>query len=257
MAVGAIRAIEGGGTAMANFAGGMAKGYAKGMLFNGIMLGLSHLQNSASSNGPDAAKQVDNTQGSDSADGHKVQWTDQEGNPIARPANFDGTETACLCMGAVHKSPEQVANDQAAAAGLNKAVKELAGSFSSPPPDEPPGGNEDFIRKPSNKLGRNMEANGMHRPGNEYEAHHIVPKGLKEAAPARAVLQKFGIDIDSHVNGVWMTQQTHRGVGGLHSNNIGYAREISTRLSYASSRSSAEKILNGIRSDIRNGVSFK
>jgi len=95
MAVGAIRAIEGGGTAMANFAGGMAKGYAKGMLFNGIMLGLSHLQNSASTNGPDAAKQVDNTQGSDSADGHKVQWTDQEGNPIARPANFDGTETAC------------------------------------------------------------------------------------------------------------------------------------------------------------------
>jgi len=71
MAVGAIRAIEGGGTAMANFAGGMAKGYAKGMLFNGIMLGLSHLQNSASTNGPDAAKSVDNKQGSDSADGHK------------------------------------------------------------------------------------------------------------------------------------------------------------------------------------------
>jgi len=70
MAVGAIRAIEGGGTAMANFAGGMAKGYAKGMLFNGIMLGLSHLQNSASTNGPDAAKSVDNKQGSDSADGH-------------------------------------------------------------------------------------------------------------------------------------------------------------------------------------------
>jgi hypothetical protein len=70
MAVGAIRAIEGGGTAMANFAGGMAKGYAKSMLFNGAIKGLSHLQNKASANGPDAAKAVDNTQGSDSADGH-------------------------------------------------------------------------------------------------------------------------------------------------------------------------------------------
>jgi len=36
MAVGAIRAIEGGGTAMANFAGGMAKGFAKGQAFNCI-----------------------------------------------------------------------------------------------------------------------------------------------------------------------------------------------------------------------------
>jgi hypothetical protein len=60
----------GGGTAMANFAGGMAKGYAKSMLFNGAMKGLSHLQNRASTNGPDSAKAVDNTQGSNSADGH-------------------------------------------------------------------------------------------------------------------------------------------------------------------------------------------
>ena len=34
MAIGAIKAIEGGGTAMANFAGGMAKGFIKGQIFN-------------------------------------------------------------------------------------------------------------------------------------------------------------------------------------------------------------------------------
>jgi len=71
MAVGAIRAIEGGGTAMANFAGGMAKGYAKSMLFNGAMKGLSQLAGGQRpANSPDAPQEVDNTQGSASADGY-------------------------------------------------------------------------------------------------------------------------------------------------------------------------------------------
>ncbi|MFN4055407.1 MAG: FG-GAP-like repeat-containing protein [Alishewanella aestuarii] len=71
MAVGAIRAIEGGGTAMANFAGGMAKGYAKSMLFNGAMKGLSQLAGGQRpANSPDAPQEVSNTQGSNSADGH-------------------------------------------------------------------------------------------------------------------------------------------------------------------------------------------
>jgi RHS repeat-associated protein len=71
MAVGAIRAIEGGGTAMANFAGGMAKGYAKSMLFNGAMNGLSQLAGGQRpANSPDAPQEVDSTQGSASADGY-------------------------------------------------------------------------------------------------------------------------------------------------------------------------------------------
>ncbi|MCS4308297.1 RHS repeat-associated protein [Rheinheimera pacifica] len=37
MAIGAIKAIEGGGTAMANFAGGMAKGLAKSFIFQAVM----------------------------------------------------------------------------------------------------------------------------------------------------------------------------------------------------------------------------
>jgi RHS repeat-associated protein len=45
MAMGAIKAIEGGGTAMANFAGGMAKGLAKGAIFNAVMAGASYVAN--------------------------------------------------------------------------------------------------------------------------------------------------------------------------------------------------------------------
>jgi RHS repeat-associated protein len=56
MAVGAVRAIEGGGTAMANFAGGMAKGFAKGLIFYSVMgdpkeLGEAHAARKVGGNG--------------------------------------------------------------------------------------------------------------------------------------------------------------------------------------------------------------
>ncbi len=69
MAVGAIRAIEGGGTAMANFAGGMAKGYAKGLAFNAAMGGLMKL-GQAAADSPNAPQPVNNEQGTASTDGH-------------------------------------------------------------------------------------------------------------------------------------------------------------------------------------------
>ncbi|MGI5308120.1 hypothetical protein [Rheinheimera sp. WS51] len=68
MAIGAVKAIEGGGTAMANFAGGMAKGYAKGAIFNTVMAGASYL---ASGAGQQPAGEVEGEQGSDTTDGHK------------------------------------------------------------------------------------------------------------------------------------------------------------------------------------------
>ncbi|MEN3157339.1 RHS repeat-associated core domain-containing protein [Alkalimonas sp. NCh-2] len=71
MAVGAIRAIEGGGTAMANFAGGMAKGYAKGLAFNAAMGGLMKLgQGQAAADSPNAPQPVNDEQGTTSSDGH-------------------------------------------------------------------------------------------------------------------------------------------------------------------------------------------
>ncbi|MEN3157341.1 FG-GAP-like repeat-containing protein [Alkalimonas sp. NCh-2] len=76
MAVGAMRAIDGGGTAMANFAGGMAKGYAKGLAFHSVMgdpqeLGEAHAARRSGGNG-DSPGEVNNGQGTTSTDGHGV-----------------------------------------------------------------------------------------------------------------------------------------------------------------------------------------
>ncbi|KKO47588.1 hypothetical protein VT06_16260, partial [Arsukibacterium sp. MJ3] len=62
MAKGAMQAIEGGGTAMANFAGGMAKGFAKGAIFQAVMgnareLGEAHAaERSGAAGGKSATK---------------------------------------------------------------------------------------------------------------------------------------------------------------------------------------------------------
>ncbi|MDR6984470.1 RHS repeat-associated protein [Rheinheimera pacifica] len=82
MAIGAIKAIEGGGTAMANFAGGMAKGLAKGAIFNAVMAGISHLADSGqqTGRGSNAVKPVENKQGSTSTDGHAKKPQPEGGN---------------------------------------------------------------------------------------------------------------------------------------------------------------------------------
>ena len=76
MAIGAVKAIEGGGTAMANFAGGMAKGFAKGAIFQAVMgdaseLGAAHAaERSGGAAGKTAAKPVQSAQGSTETDSH-------------------------------------------------------------------------------------------------------------------------------------------------------------------------------------------
>ena len=71
MAVGAIRAIEGGGTAMANFAGGMAKGFAKGQIFNCVTGAGKCLL--AGDGQTQKAGDVDNRQGTGSTDSRVAQ----------------------------------------------------------------------------------------------------------------------------------------------------------------------------------------
>ena len=40
-------------------------------------------------------------------------------------------------------------------------------------------------------------------------AHHIVGRGRAGAQAARDILQKWGIDIQSHYNGLWLDSATH------------------------------------------------
>nr|WP_254220244.1 RHS repeat-associated core domain-containing protein [Burkholderia multivorans] len=58
------------------------------------------------------------------------------------------------------------------------------------------------------KLSNNMEKSGVTRPANSA-AHHIVGDTAKEAAPARAILSKYGIDVDSELNGVFLPNRNN------------------------------------------------
>ena len=56
----------------------------------------------------------------------------------------------------------------------------------------------------SKALDANLEATGFLRPI-QSAAHHIVAGAAPAAAQARAVLQKFGIDINEAANGVFLS----------------------------------------------------
>ena len=47
---------------------------------------------------------------------------------------------------------------------------------------------------------------GPRPPG--HEAHHIIPKGMKQAAEARAILEDAGIGINESANGIWLPKDT-------------------------------------------------
>ena len=81
MAIGAVKAIEGGGTAMANFAGGMAKGYAKGAIFQGVMGDATEL-GKAHAAGKTAAKPVDNKPGSTQTDSYEPKEPEDISNRV-------------------------------------------------------------------------------------------------------------------------------------------------------------------------------
>lgn len=57
----------------------------------------------------------------------------------------------------------------------------------------------------SARLGANLVRAGIAQPA-ETAAHHIVAGGAARSAPARAVLQRFGIGIDEAANGVFLPQ---------------------------------------------------
>lgn len=65
----------------------------------------------------------------------------------------------------------------------------------------------------SQVLARNLIQHGISQPA-KTAAHHIVPFGAKRAAVAKAVLSKFGIDINSAENGVFLSQAIHTGRHG-------------------------------------------
>lgn len=108
----------------------------------------------------------------------------------------------------------------------------------------------------SEKLGDNLEKEGYPRPGDDYQAHHIVPCGenriwAKEAVEARRIFYKYlGKEhINDAVNGVWV-----RG-GREHQSKLHNRRAymlLFDRLKDVQSRSELIEELNRLRDDISN-----
>ena len=87
---------------------------------------------------------------------------------------------------------------------------------------------------------------GIRPVGNQVVAHHIVAFGAKRAAPAKAVMEKFGIDINDEINGIFI------GKFGGHSNE--YYDTVNRIMLQATSKDEARALLQQIGNDIRSGA---
>lgn len=97
-----------------------------------------------------------------------------------------------------------------------------------------------------------MKENGYIEPEYKHAAHHIVAGSAPEAQEAREILEKYGIDINSAENGVFLP--TVKGVSSaayhpsLHTTL--YYRIVNRLLRNASSREDVIDILDSIREEL-------
>lgn len=144
-------------------------------------------------------------------------------------------------------------------AALRAAKKEaaqaarLAARAARPKPIKVPG----ICKSSSEKLGKALEAAGHIRPPGSA-AHHIVAGNANIAAPARTVLQKFGIEINSAANGVFLpANRTVAGVtrAAIHSevHSRAYYQAVNQAIQTATTRAEAEAILNSLRQSLLSG----
>jgi len=100
-------------------------------------------------------------------------------------------------------------------------------------------------------LEESMAKAGNPRPsGGGYAPHHIVPSTDKDAEAARNILERFGIDINSHLNGVWLSHPTPH----LNFKTRAYIRNVTSLLNGAQNQGDAVKVLQFVRSGLANGT---
>jgi len=108
----------------------------------------------------------------------------------------------------------------------------------------------------SRVLSNNMQNAGMVRPANSA-AHHMVAGNARGAAQARAALQRLGININSHHNGVFLPSSSRFAAQGqiahsrIHTNT--YYQTINQRLANANT-GNVKQVLAQIRAQIQNGT---
>lgn len=116
------------------------------------------------------------------------------------------------------------------------------------------------LSTPSSKvLRQNLIDAGVEAPDYPNAAHHIVAGNSPKAAEARAILQKYGIDINDSANGVFLPTVKDVAEGAyhpsLHTN--AYYDEINNLLSGVTSKQEALDVLNYISESLQNGTFMK
>lgn len=109
----------------------------------------------------------------------------------------------------------------------------------------------------SRALGEALESAGHVRPP-ETAAHHIVAGSAPGAQPARDVLQRVGVDINSADNGVFLPRSSaapNPGGAAVHSrlHTRSYYETVNDRLSTVSTRDEAVEVLNSLRQSLLGG----
>jgi hypothetical protein len=101
----------------------------------------------------------------------------------------------------------------------------------------------------SYRLREELIKNGYPSRGSDYHAHHIVPWDHWRASPARTVLEKFGINVDSLANGVWLHKEFHYTLN----NSKKYMEAVNRALEKAGSKEEALQILGKLKGKLLKG----
>ena len=113
------------------------------------------------------------------------------------------------------------------------------------------------LSAPSSKaLRQNLIEAGVDVPSYPNAAHHIVAGSSPKAEEARAILQKFGIDINDAANGVFLPTAKDAAESayhpGLHTDK--YYRMVTEMLSQVTSKEDVLDILSDIAEQLANGT---
>ena len=104
------------------------------------------------------------------------------------------------------------------------------------------------IAPSSRALGRALETAGRVRQTGD-DAHHVVAGRARAAAPARAILARWGIDLNDPANGVFLPGARHAGV-----HTAEYYEAINKALAGAGTKAEAEQILQSIGQRLQSGT---
>ena len=174
--------------------------------------------------------------------------------------------TAGVATGTQSGKAFQVMDNAAAGVKGIKNIDDVTDSVSKVDSVTKPGvggaieGSSDVLSKPSSKvLRKNLIDAGVVVPDYSNAAHHIVAGNAMKAAEARAILQKYDIDINDAVNGTFLPTVEDVVEGEYHPslNTNLYYDEINNLLRDVTSKQEALDVLNYISESLQNGTFMK